>query len=174
MSTNGQQTASSTPTEQTLDDLDRVGLMGRAGQMADLLRTLDRQSAISKRDADYNERLREALAKRRFGDDWKDAASVPSGDDMNISIDSPTTVHNHYPAAQPAQSGSTTPATSATKAGLSTAAKLALAAAIAAGTGGAVSPWLAQLLNKPPAAVVQPAESGDAIEIPGWKVENGQ
>ncbi len=50
----------------------------------------------------YQDRVREALAKKQFGEDYEAKQPIPESveEPMKISIDSPTTInetHNHYP-----------------------------------------------------------------------------
>jgi len=69
-------------------------------------KTLNGVNAQVKRDRDYEERVGEAIAERSFGDKWKSSgessgAQDASGEEMQVNIDSPTTINYPQPTVPP-------------------------------------------------------------------------
>lgn len=158
----------SVPKATPLDQASKLLLAGLAAGQGDLARLLNRQSDAAESDADYNRRLRETLARQQFGGEWQ-PPTAPAGDsDMEIRVDSPSSVHYHQAAT-----AERPPAAAAAASSLG---KWALGLAMLLGGGGlgAAVPLAIQFLKQPPQApaVAVPSAAAPAPASPqDWRLQ---
>jgi len=147
-------------TADTIHNVGKVQLADSLRLMADNQRTLNRTNADDQRRRDLHARIEEAEATKKMNG-IASAPQKPTGDeDMQILVDSPTTVHHNYPPPK-------TEATPEPKKPAGTLAKAALAAALlGTGAGGGVAvPWALGLFNQQPPPVETPVDSLQQIVV---------
>lgn len=123
---------------------EQVGVFQRMVAAMDLAKVLNRSNRRAEADDDFDQRLREAQAKRTLGDAIAPPQARPVGDDeMNVFFDSPITITG-LPATMSGDVPPVAPAAAPVRDGNDLAKKLALAAALALGGSGigAGVPWL--------------------------------
>jgi len=164
----------------------KLGIAGLAAAQADLASLLRRRAKSQAADDDFNRRLQETQARQQYGEAWPAAANDTGDEEVNINIDSPTTVYYERAPSAAAQ-GSTVPpvATPAgqqaqtSQAGGFLKKALVSAALLAAGGGAtAAAPWVAGLLTSKPAvetpasaAVQQPAQPAPVNPLQDFRLE---
>jgi hypothetical protein len=156
--------------EAMMDNIGKLKVADHARLMGDNQATLERSNRSDEAHRDYTRRVREAQARKVFGENWEPPLPLKPGDDqMQIFIDSPITVSQPERTPQqqttPPPSPPTPPPATAEQPKKNWLLPLALAGAL--GTGAAIPLAMDALRPDTTPAVTEPVE----FELPQYDVE---